>query len=246
MIYRLDPDDARRQATWVAVGLGVVRCDADLAPLRLPRLERYKYLFGVAAIVLLLLPSLPGLGHEVNGVQLWVKVGPLQFQPGELAKIFLIVFLAALPARQARGARAGTAQGPRAAARDLGCGDARARPDERPRLGAAQLRDLPRDALRRRPGARCTSPPASRSSSAAPRRSTTRSTACSSASLVWLHPWTDERVHCTVNGGSTSARTATRTSSSRASTRSRTAATAAPVSGAARSRRSTARSSSRT
>jgi cell division protein FtsW (lipid II flippase) len=45
-------------------------------------------------VLLLLLPSVPGLGLEVNGVRLWVEVGPLQFQPGELAKIMLVVFLA--------------------------------------------------------------------------------------------------------------------------------------------------------
>src|SRR5207247_2371617 len=58
------------------------------------RLENYKYLFGLAAIVLLYLPRVPGLGTSVNGAQLWVHVGALQFQPGELAKIALIVFLA--------------------------------------------------------------------------------------------------------------------------------------------------------
>jgi cell division protein FtsW (lipid II flippase) len=57
-------------------------------------LERYKYLFGISAVALLLLPSVPGLGTSVNGVQLWVDLGPLQFQPGEVAKIFMIVFLA--------------------------------------------------------------------------------------------------------------------------------------------------------
>ena len=99
--------------------------------------------------MLLLLPSVPGLGHRVNGVKLWVKVGPMQFQPGELAKIFLIVFLAGYLRDKREVARTGPAQGPRAAARDLGRRDARARADERPRLGAAQLRDLPRDGLRR-------------------------------------------------------------------------------------------------
>jgi len=49
---------------------------------------------GVSAIVLLLLPSLPGLGQRVNGVRLWVHVGGVQFQPGEIAKIFLVLFLA--------------------------------------------------------------------------------------------------------------------------------------------------------
>ena len=94
IIYRLNPEDARRQAVWVAVGIGVLV--ATLIWLRYDYrvLERYKYLFGISAVVLLLLPSLPGLGHRVNGVKLWIKVGPMQFQPGELAKIFLIVFLA--------------------------------------------------------------------------------------------------------------------------------------------------------
>jgi cell division protein FtsW (lipid II flippase) len=94
VIYRLGPDDARRQAVWVALGIAVFA--ATLLWLRWDYrvLERYKYLFGVSAIVLLLLPSVPGLGYRVNGVKLWVKVGGLQFQPGELAKIFLIVFLA--------------------------------------------------------------------------------------------------------------------------------------------------------
>ncbi len=51
--------------------------------------------------------------------------------------------------RQARGAGPAEPQGRRAARCDLGRRDARPRPDERPRLGAPQLRDLPRDAVRR-------------------------------------------------------------------------------------------------
>jgi cell division protein FtsW (lipid II flippase) len=94
-IYRLDPADASKQALWVVVGI-VAFC-AVLYALRYDyrQLESYKYVFGVSAVLLLLLPSLPGLGTRINGVKLWVTVGPLQFQPGEIAKIFLIVFLAA-------------------------------------------------------------------------------------------------------------------------------------------------------
>ncbi len=94
VIYRLDPADAGRQAVWVAFGIVVLV--GTLVWLRFDYrvLERYKYLFGISAVVLLLLPSVPGLGHRVNGVKLWIKVGSMQFQPGELAKIFLIVFLA--------------------------------------------------------------------------------------------------------------------------------------------------------
>ena len=58
-------------------------------------LEQVKYIFGVSSIVLLFLPRLPGLGTTVNGARLWVHVGTFTFQPGELAKICLIVFLAA-------------------------------------------------------------------------------------------------------------------------------------------------------
>jgi len=93
-IYRLDTADGSRQALWVAVGVAVL-C-ATLVALRHDYrvLESYRYLFGVSAVALLLLPSVPGLGQRVNGARLWVDVGPLQFQPGELAKICLIVFLA--------------------------------------------------------------------------------------------------------------------------------------------------------
>ena len=42
----------------------------------------------------MMLPALPGIGQTINGARLWVKVGAFQFQPGELAKIFLIIFLA--------------------------------------------------------------------------------------------------------------------------------------------------------
>jgi cell division protein FtsW (lipid II flippase) len=58
-------------------------------------LENYKYLFGLAAIGLLFMPLLPVIGQRVNGARLWVHVGSLQFQPGELGKIALIIFLAA-------------------------------------------------------------------------------------------------------------------------------------------------------
>lgn len=93
-IYRLNPDDALRQSLWVVIG--VVLFAATLIALRhdYRRIESYKYLLGIGSLVLLALPALPGIGQTINGARLWVKVGPLQFQPGELAKILLIVFLA--------------------------------------------------------------------------------------------------------------------------------------------------------
>jgi cell division protein FtsW (lipid II flippase) len=94
-IYRLGPTDAFRQGLWIVIGVSLFA--AALIGLRRDyrKLEAYKYLFGLGAIVLLFLPRFPGIGETVNGARLWVHIGPLQLQPGELAKIFLIVFLAA-------------------------------------------------------------------------------------------------------------------------------------------------------
>jgi cell division protein FtsW (lipid II flippase) len=93
-IYRLNPDDAFRQGLWLVIGVALF--SATLVVLRhdYRRLESYKYVIGIGAIALLVLPALPGIGRTINGARLWVGVGPFQFQPGEFAKILLIVFLA--------------------------------------------------------------------------------------------------------------------------------------------------------
>jgi cell division protein FtsW (lipid II flippase) len=94
-IYRLGPTDAFKQGTWIIIG--VVVFAVSLIGLRRDYrvLENYKYLFGIGAIVLLFMPMLPGIGQTVNGARLWIHFGGLQFQPGEIGKIALIVFLAA-------------------------------------------------------------------------------------------------------------------------------------------------------
>jgi cell division protein FtsW (lipid II flippase) len=93
-IYRIHPDDAFRQGVWIIIAVAVFA--GTLLALRRDyrKLESYKYIFGLTAIGLLVLPALPGLGTTVNGARLWIHFGSLQFQPGELAKLCLIVFLA--------------------------------------------------------------------------------------------------------------------------------------------------------
>jgi cell division protein FtsW (lipid II flippase) len=93
-IYRLNPTDAFRQSLWIVVALGALVVTLFLLRHDYRQLESYKYLFGLGAIALLVLPALPVIGQSVNGARLWVHFGSLQFQPGELAKVFLIVFLA--------------------------------------------------------------------------------------------------------------------------------------------------------
>jgi cell division protein FtsW (lipid II flippase) len=93
MIYRIKPDQALRQGLWVVIGLGAFA--ALILLLRDHRtLDGVKYILGLSAIGLLVLPALPGLGETINGASLWVKLGPIVFQPGEFAKILLVVFLA--------------------------------------------------------------------------------------------------------------------------------------------------------
>lgn len=94
VIARLDPELARYQSLWT--GVAVAAFIVTLAAVRRVRdLERYRYTFALAGIVALLLPVLPVIGREINGARLWVRLGPLNFQPGEAAKVLLVVFLAA-------------------------------------------------------------------------------------------------------------------------------------------------------
>ncbi|MDQ1396035.1 MAG: hypothetical protein QOG64_1294 [Acidimicrobiaceae bacterium] len=92
-IARLDRHLAGLQATWTA--LGMIAFVATLVVVRRARdLERYRYTFALGGIFLLLMPLLPGIGQNINGNRIWVRIGPMSFQPGELAKIVLAVFLA--------------------------------------------------------------------------------------------------------------------------------------------------------
>jgi cell division protein FtsW (lipid II flippase) len=93
-IYRIDQDDALKQGLWIVIGLSAFAATLHLFHRDYRRLESYKYLLGLGAIALLVLPVVPFLGETVNGARLWVHVGPIHFQPGEFAKILLIVFLA--------------------------------------------------------------------------------------------------------------------------------------------------------
>ncbi|WP_173921928.1 FtsW/RodA/SpoVE family cell cycle protein [Agromyces sp. Marseille-P2726] len=101
MIYRIDIANAEsgwesasvRQIVWSAIAIiaGIV----TIVLLRNHRvLFRYTYLSGLIAIVLLLLPLVPGLGHREGGAQVWISIGIATFQPGEIAKIALAVFFA--------------------------------------------------------------------------------------------------------------------------------------------------------
>lgn len=91
MLYRLDEDFAREQAQWFVVGL--IAFSATILALRKDYrvLERYRYSIAAAGLLLLLLPR---LSSPVNGAYLAFRVGSVSFQPAELAKIAIVIFLA--------------------------------------------------------------------------------------------------------------------------------------------------------
>jgi cell division protein FtsW (lipid II flippase) len=94
VIYRIDAELAREQAQWFVVGLALFATTILL--LRdLQVLERYRYTIALAGLFLLLLPRVPGIGEQVNGAYLGVRIGAVSFQPAELGKIAIIIFLAA-------------------------------------------------------------------------------------------------------------------------------------------------------
>jgi peptidoglycan glycosyltransferase len=92
-IARLDQDLAGLQSVWTAVGVGAYV--ATLLIVRRTRdLEHYRYTFMLVGVALLLMPLLPSIGRNINGARIWVSIGPLNFQPGEFAKIVLAIFFA--------------------------------------------------------------------------------------------------------------------------------------------------------
>jgi len=92
MIYRIDPRLARLQTIWLVVGLAFFVFVLAVFR-RYRRLADYKYLIGLGGIALLVLTMVAG--REVYGARLWIRLGPVGFQPPEFAKLFLVVFFAA-------------------------------------------------------------------------------------------------------------------------------------------------------
>ena len=103
MIHRIDlanqaRDDTVRtfagtQLIWMTLGVALfVGVIVGLRDHR--RLQSLTYTAGLAAIVLLLLPLVPGIGRNINGARIWINIGPMSFQPGEIAKLLLVIAFA--------------------------------------------------------------------------------------------------------------------------------------------------------
>lgn len=129
MIHRLDlasrpGSDNAASSQLLYTGLGMACAVILFWAVRDHRvLRRFTYIWLAASVALLILPLLPGLGAEINGARIWIRLGPFSLQPGEFAKITLALFFASYLATKRdlillAGRKIGPLQLPRA--RDLG------------------------------------------------------------------------------------------------------------------------------
>ena len=94
MIYRIDSTLARQQAQWFVLGL-VLFAGTILLFRDYRKLEQYRYVIMIVSLGILVLPRLPGIGYSANGAYLGVRIpGLFVFQPSEISKIGLVIFLA--------------------------------------------------------------------------------------------------------------------------------------------------------
>jgi cell division protein FtsW (lipid II flippase) len=101
MIHRLDLAYGRtgskllepKQLIWsalaVLIAAGVIIVLRDHRQLR-----RFTFTAMALGLAMLLLPLVPGIGRNINGSRIWIGLGPMSFQPGEVAKILLVIFFA--------------------------------------------------------------------------------------------------------------------------------------------------------
>ena len=102
MIYRLDLATiasggaelfAFRQVMWTSLAMAIAAMVILYVPSQL-FLRRYVYVSMAIGVALLLLPLVPFIGTTINGATLWVSFFGITLQPGEIAKIALIIFFA--------------------------------------------------------------------------------------------------------------------------------------------------------
>lgn len=91
VVARLSADLAARQEVWLAFSLALALA-AGPAFARFRVLAAYTYVWIVGAVLLFVALAL--FGQEVNGARLWIRVGAIQFEPVEIIKLFVVLFMA--------------------------------------------------------------------------------------------------------------------------------------------------------
>jgi cell division protein FtsW len=86
----------KRQTIWVLIGIifMIIAFRADLE-----KLQKYSLLGIFVSVILLIMVIIPGIGIEVMGARRWLGIGPISFQPAEVAKYTMIFYLADMASR---------------------------------------------------------------------------------------------------------------------------------------------------
>ena len=98
MVARLSPQLAQKQIVWLAFSL-ILAVAAGPAFDRFRVLAAYKYIWILGAIALFFALAL--FGEEVNGARLWIHFGPVRFEPVEVIKLLVVLFMASYLAETA-------------------------------------------------------------------------------------------------------------------------------------------------
>lgn len=85
--------DIFQQLIWTIISIGLF-IGVLIFLKHIKVLQRYHYTFGAAGLFLLIAPLLPGIGANINGSRIWIRVGPLSLQPAEFCKFAFIAFFA--------------------------------------------------------------------------------------------------------------------------------------------------------
>ncbi|RDB64387.1 peptidoglycan glycosyltransferase [Gordonibacter sp. 28C] len=92
-VERLAPKLALGQVMWLFLGVACMVLVMVLVR-NLDKVAKYKYTLMIVGFLLLLSPLVPGIGQEIYGSRIWLSIGSYSFQPGEIAKIVIVLFLA--------------------------------------------------------------------------------------------------------------------------------------------------------
>ena len=92
-VTRIVPKEAMVQVIWLFLSILVMIAILVVVP-SLERLADYKYSLMLVSLVLLVLPMFPVIGRSYYGARIWISVAGFSIQPGEIARVLLILFLA--------------------------------------------------------------------------------------------------------------------------------------------------------
>ncbi|WBW99289.1 FtsW/RodA/SpoVE family cell cycle protein [Oceanirhabdus sp. W0125-5] len=91
MLYRLKVSEAKKQVVWMMVGIGVFIFIQFIIK-RFKYLLKYKYFFMILTLMFMSMAML--FGTRIGGANNWIVIGGFTFQPSEMGKVFLVLYLA--------------------------------------------------------------------------------------------------------------------------------------------------------